>query len=229
MAAQARRAHLRGDPAARRASWPRWASTRCASPAASRSCAATSPSSSRMLAATPGVEDLSLTTNGVLLDRLAAPAGRGRAAAHQRLARLALAHTLRRDHAPRRARPRAARARRGRAPPRAAADQGQLRRHPRLHRGRGARARRARPRTSPTSCASSSSCRSTPTATGTPTRSSPARRSARSSSAAGRSCRAPGQGVVDRPALPLRRRRRRARLRQPGHASRSAPAATASA
>ena len=84
-----------------------------------------------MLAATPGVRDLSLTTNGVLLDRFAAPdglslafevtlrraAGRGRPAAPQRLARFALARSLRRDHATRRARPRPRWARGGRAPP----------------------------------------------------------------------------------------------------------------
>ena len=41
----------------------------CASPAASRCCGATSPTWSRDLAAIPGVEDIALTTNGVLLAR----------------------------------------------------------------------------------------------------------------------------------------------------------------
>ena len=64
--------------------------------------------------------------------RPARPAGRPMAAAGLRRINVSLdslSHTLRRDHATRRAGPRAARARR-RAPSRAAADQGQLRRHP---------------------------------------------------------------------------------------------------
>jgi pyruvate-formate lyase-activating enzyme len=64
----------------------------------------------RLLAQTPGVDDLSLTTNGVLLDRARGTARRGRPAPDQRLARLAQPHPLRRDHPPRRARQSAPRA-----------------------------------------------------------------------------------------------------------------------
>ncbi|MGH3052767.1 MAG: radical SAM protein [Gaiellaceae bacterium] len=51
-----------------------------------------------MLAGIEGVTDLSLTTNGVLLDRLARAAGRRRPQASERLTGLALARSLRRDH-----------------------------------------------------------------------------------------------------------------------------------
>ena len=51
-----------------------------------------------MLAQTEGVRDLSLTTNGVLLDRLARTVGRSRPAAPERLARLAQPRALRGDH-----------------------------------------------------------------------------------------------------------------------------------
>ena len=59
----------------------------------------------RLLAETPGVRDLSLTTNGILLDRLAAPlveAGLGRLNVSLDSS---LPHPLRRDHSPRRPRP----------------------------------------------------------------------------------------------------------------------------
>ena len=75
--------------------------------------------------------------------------------------------------------PRAARPRGARRVPRGAPDQGQRRRHARLHRGRGRCPSRASPASTPTRCASSSSCRSTPTTPGRPTASSPATRSAR--------------------------------------------------
>ena len=57
-----------------------------------------------MLADTPGVRDLSLTTNGVLLDRLAQPLVDAGLRADQRLPRLARPRSLRRVHAARRAR-----------------------------------------------------------------------------------------------------------------------------
>ena len=57
-----------------------------------------------MLAQTEGVRDLSLTTNGVLLDRFARTVGRGRPATPERLARLTEPRALRRDHEARRAR-----------------------------------------------------------------------------------------------------------------------------
>ena len=67
MAPARRAAHLRGDRAARRGSWARWASTTSASPAASRSCARSSGGWWRF-SANPDVHDLSLTTNGYLLE-----------------------------------------------------------------------------------------------------------------------------------------------------------------
>ena len=69
---------------------------------------------------------------------------RSRPAAHQRVARLTLARPLLPDHAARLAAAGDPRARGARAPPRAGADQGQLRGDARLHRGGGASVRRAR-------------------------------------------------------------------------------------
>ena len=56
-----------------------------------------------MLAGIDGLRDLSLTTNGYLLDRDARRAGRGGDPARQRLDRLAAARPLLPDHPPRRA------------------------------------------------------------------------------------------------------------------------------
>ncbi len=58
------------------------------------------PALVRMLSATPGVRDLSLTTNGILLDRLAGPLVDAGLRPAERLARLPLPHSLRRDHTP---------------------------------------------------------------------------------------------------------------------------------
>ena len=118
----------------------------------------------------PRRRDLSLTTNGVLLDRLAGPLVEAGLTPAERLARLAVARPLRGDHPPRRARPRPRRPRRGGALSGAAPDQGQLRRRsaasPRTRSRRWPSSRAA----SRTSSASSSSCRSTPTRPGARTR-----------------------------------------------------------
>ena len=157
---------LRGDRAGRAACWRPWASTTCASPAASRWCAASSRSSWRCSRRLAGLDDLSLTTNGYLLERDAArPRGRRRAA-RQRVDRLAPARPLLPDDPPRLPPAGAARPRGAGAPPGAAPDQGQRRRAARLHRGRGAALRRVRAPHRATRCASSSSCRSTPTTPG---------------------------------------------------------------
>jgi cyclic pyranopterin phosphate synthase len=60
-----------------------------------------------MLAQTPGVRDLSLTTNGVLLDRFAAPLVEAGLRRLNVLSRLALAHSFRRDNPQGRTRSRA--------------------------------------------------------------------------------------------------------------------------
>ena len=135
------------------------------------------------------------------------PARRRRPEAAERLARLALPRPLRRDHAPRRARPRAGGARGGRAPPRAQADQGQLRRDPRLHRGGGAGARRARPPEAlrrPLHRVHAARRRG---ALGRRRRSD-RRRDPRADRGALAARRDPGEAVVDRAPVPLRRRRR---------------------
>ena len=98
-----------------------------------------------LLSAIPGVRDLSLTTNGVLLDRLAGPlveAGLTRLnVSLDSLSHVRFAEITRRDALDRVL----AGLDRGRALSGAPPDQGQLRRDARLHRGGGAGARRARP------------------------------------------------------------------------------------
>ena len=96
------------------------------------------------LSAIEDVHDLSLTTNGYLLDAPGRRPGARRPAARQRVARLAGARPLLPAHPARLARAGARRPRRRAAPPGAAADQGQRR-----------RAARTSPR--PRSCASPSS------------------------------------------------------------------------
>jgi cyclic pyranopterin phosphate synthase len=102
------------------------------------------PALVRMLAATPGVRDLSLTTNGVLLDRLAGPlvaAGLRRVnVSLDSLSHVRFAEITRRDVLDRVLAGLAEAERH----PQLRTDQGQLRRHPRLHRGRGTGARTAR-------------------------------------------------------------------------------------
>ena len=71
--------HLRGDRAAGRASSSGSGSRTSASPAASRWSGATSRRWSRCWRAIEGIRDLSLTTNGYLLERRRRGAGRGRA------------------------------------------------------------------------------------------------------------------------------------------------------
>ena len=97
------------------------------------------------LGAIPGVNDLSLTTNGVLLDRLAGPlveAGLTRLnVSLDSLSHVRFTEITRRDALDRVL----AGLEEAERYPRAAADQGQLRGDARLHRGRGAGARRARP------------------------------------------------------------------------------------
>src|SRR3954462_4003750 len=171
------------------------------------------------LGAIAGVNDLSLTTNGVLLDRVARPARRaarrGRADAPECLARLALARALHGDHASRRARPRTRRAGGGRALPAAGADQGQLRRDARLHRGRGAGPGRARAAEALHRAVHRvHAARRRRVLAG---RRRPHRRRGPSVDRGALAARGdPGEGVLNRAALPLRRRRRRGRLRQPG-------------
>jgi GTP 3',8-cyclase len=131
----------------------------------------------RRLAHVAGVEDLSLTTNGVLLDRLAVPladAGLRRLnVSLDSLSHTRFAEITRRD-----------------ALDRVLAGLAAAEREPRLRpikvncvaiRGFSERPRFRRSPSWPTSvrssCASSSSCRWTPTSAGTPTRSSAARRS----------------------------------------------------
>ena len=174
------------------------------------------PKLAGMLAEVPGVEDLSVTTNGYLLERDAEALVRAGHQPLQRLDRLAAARPLLRDDPPRRASARAPRPRGARAVPRGAPDQGQRRRDARLHRGRGAPVRASSPARTPTRCASSSSCRSTPTTTGRRTAFCQRRRDPggdqRRPPARGRAARGPR----DRAGLPVRRRQRPDRLHQPG-------------
>ncbi len=132
-----------------------------------------------LLAPIPGVTDLSLTTNGVLLDRYAGPlveAGLRRVnVSLDSLSHVRFAEITRRDALDRVLAGLAAAER----VPRAEPDQGQLRRHPRVHRGGGAGASPSWRAASRTSSASSSSCRSTPTRPGAATTCSRAARSAR--------------------------------------------------
>ena len=132
MAAQARGPDLRGAHRLVRVHGRAWASTEVRLTGGEPLVRRDLPDLVRRLARVPGVDDLSLTTNGVLLDRLAGPLADAGLRRLERLARLAVAHPLRRDHPPRRARPRPRRPRRRPARNRAATDQGQLRRHPRL-------------------------------------------------------------------------------------------------
>ena len=93
----------------------------------------------------PLVDELSVTTNGFLLERDAeALVARGRQPL-QRVDRLAAARPLLRDDAPRRARPRPHGPRDARRLPRGAPDQGQCGRDARVHRGRGDPVRALRP------------------------------------------------------------------------------------
>ena len=96
------------------------------------------------LSAIEDVHDLSLTTNGYLLERQVADLVRAGPEADQRLARRARARPLLPAHPARLAPAGARRPRRRPAPPGAAPDQGQRRRAARLHRGRGRALRRVR-------------------------------------------------------------------------------------
>ena len=129
-----------------RAARRRWASTTCASPAASRSCAASSRGSRAMLAAIAGVDDLAVTTNGYLLERDAEALVRAGVdrfnVSIDSLQRDRFFEMTRRDALPRVLRGLEALAR----VPRGAPDQGQRRRDARLHRGRGAAVRALRAR-----------------------------------------------------------------------------------
>ncbi len=143
------------------------------------------------------------------------PARRGRAAAAERLARLALPRALRGDHAQGRARPRVGRTRGGRALPGARADQGQLRGDARVHRGGSAGAGRARPTEAVHRSlhrVHAAGCRRVVARR----RRAHRRRDPRPDREALAARRDSRQGVLDRAALPLRGRRGRDRLRQPG-------------
>ena len=98
-----------------------------------------------LLSPDENIHDLSLTTNGYLLERQVEKLVRGRPAPRQRLARRARARPLLPAHPPQLAPAGPRRAGRGRAAPRAAPDQGQRRRAEGLHRGRGRALRRVRP------------------------------------------------------------------------------------
>ena len=181
-----------------------------------------------MLRAIEGIRDLSVTTNGYLLERDARGAGRRRDRPGQRLDRLARARPLPRDHPPRRAAAGAARARGDRRLRAGAPDQGQRGRDARLHRGRGlallraraldrlpgplhrVHAARRRPRLEPRPGADR---RGDPGAD---------RRGLPAGAAAARAAR-------DRARLPLRRRRAARSASSTRSPSRSAPTATASA
>ena len=141
------------------------------------------PRLAAMLAAIPGLEDLSLTTNGYLLERDAAALVDAGHQPLQRFDRLAPARPLLRDDAPRRAPPRAAPAsRRWRPSPRPIRSRSTPWPCAASPRTRCCRSRSSRASTR-TRSASSSSCRWTPTMRGRATRCSPARRSARPSHA----------------------------------------------
>ena len=178
--------------------------------------AARFPAARAMLAASTDVHDLSLTTNGYLLERDAdALVGAGVDRFNvsvDSLQRDRFFELTRRD-----ALPQVLRGLRGARPQsRGAPDQDQRGRDPRLHRGGGAPVRRASRASSPTRSASSSSCRSTPIARwtrrgGAHGRGDP-RRDRRGLPARARAARA----ERDRARLPLRRRQRPDRLHQPG-------------
>ena len=156
-----------------------------------------------------GVDDLSVTTNGYLLERDAAAlvdAGRRRASTSRSTRCSATASS--RSRAATRCRRSCAGLEALAALPRGAPDQGQRRRDARLHRGRGAPVRRASPASTRTRCASSSSCRSTPTTPGRRTRCSPATRSAPIDRRGHPLEAEPREPQRDRARLPLRRRPR---------------------
>ena len=174
------------------------------------------PALAARLAAIDRLHDLSVTTNGYLLERDADALVAAGITALQRLDRLAAARPLLPDHAPRRPPPGAARASTRSPPSRRPAGQGQRGRHPRLHRGRGDPVRALRPRARRSRSASSSSCRSTPTTRGRPTASSPARRSAPRSTRSTRWWLEPREPSATARHVSIRRRRRADRLHQPG-------------
>ena len=123
-----------------------------------------------MLAAIDGLEDLSLTTNGYLLERDAdalVAAGINRVnVSIDSLQRDRFYEQTRRDSLPQVLAGLHAIARHPEVQP----DQGERRRAARLHGDGGAALRRVRPRGATSRCASSSSCRSTPTTPGARTR-----------------------------------------------------------
>ena len=168
-----------------------------------------------LLSGIDGVNDLSLTTNGVLLDRLAKPLVDAGLTRLERLARLALARALHGDHAARRARPRARGPRGGRALSAAAADQGQLRRDAWVHGGRGARARRARaPQALRRALHRVHAARRRRVVARR--RGAHRRRDPRPDRGALAARGDPREGLVDGAPVPLRRRKGRDRVRQPG-------------
>ena len=145
----------------------RWASTRCGSPAASRSCARDFPRARGDARARPGRRrprrhDERLPAGA----RRRGARRRGRAPL-QRLDRLAASATASSQMTRRDALPQVLRGLE-RSPPTPQAHPIKVNAvaHARLHRGRGAAVRRASPASIPTRCASSSSCRWTPTTRG---------------------------------------------------------------
>ena len=140
---------------------------------------------------------------------------RGRSAAGQRVARLALAGPLLPDHPARLAAAGDARPRGARAPSRGEAHQGQLRGDARLHRGRGAALRRAgTPQALPGALHRVHAARRRPRLVRGPC---PDRRRDPRDDRRGPPARAAAaRAALDRPRLPLRRRPRRDRLHQPG-------------
>ena len=133
----------------------------------------------------------------------------------QRLARLARSGALLRDHPPRRAPQGPGRARSDRRVPRAAADQGERDRDARLHRGRGAPLRRVRPHDRlPGALHRVHAARRRSLLD--PGRGPDRRRDPGDHRDRAPARGAPARALGDRARLPLRRRRRRDRLHQPG-------------
>ena len=128
------------------------------------------PVLAEMLTSLPAVREVSVTTNGFLLERDAERLVRAGDRSLQRLGRFAPARPLLRADPARRARSGPARDRDAGRLPRSASDQGQRGGDPRLHRGRGPARSPSSPAGPPTRSASSSSCRLTRIAPGRPTR-----------------------------------------------------------
>ena len=185
------------------------------------------PRLAAMLALVEGLREVSVTTNGYLLERDAAALADAGVRARERVDRLAPARPLLRDDPPRLAAPGAARARRRGAPSRAAAGEGERRGDPRLHRAGGAAVRRVRARARlPGALHRVHAARRRPRVDRRPGahRRGAARDHPRRAPARGAAARAVGHGA----GVPLRRRPRARSASSTRSPSRSARTATAS-